>query len=207
MRVMYLKEVFDRWAVNYDPGKALEGSYPFGGYDEILAAARALITDVPGRKILDLGTGKGALVKPLYEAGAEVHALDFSEAMLNAARTAMPEAHFWLHDFSAGFPPELLRLRFDYVTAGYSLHHLEDDAKVSFLGGLRPLLAGNGGVLIADVAFRTRADLLACKAANPGWDEGEFYFVAEEIAPRLSARGFKVKYSQLSSCGGILFLL
>lgn len=45
----------------------------------------------PGAKILDVATGVGALLLPALRAGAEAHAIDFSDAMVDRARRRAPE--------------------------------------------------------------------------------------------------------------------
>jgi len=204
---MYKNDLFDRWAGRYDPASSAS-LYPFDGYEKILSAARSLVIKPENSIILDVGTGPGALVKPLYDAGAKVHALDFSAKMLERARTAMPGAVLHCHDFSRGLPSSLSGVVFDYITAGYALHHLEDGAKVEFLSSLRPHIKKGGGIIVADVSFETASARQACRsAAGEGWDTGEYYMAFDEMRPGLSAAGFEVQYWQLSSCGGLLFLL
>jgi len=199
--------LFDRWAGRYDPTSSAS-RYPFDGYEKVLSAARSLVRKPEDCLILDIGTGPGTLVKPLCDAGAKVHALDFSAKMLERARDAMPGAVLHCHDFSRGLPSSLFGVTFDYITAGYALHHLEDDAKVEFLSFLRPHMKKGGGIIVADVSFETSAARLACKAAaGDGWDTGECYMALDEVGPRLSAAGFEVQYWPVSSCGGLLFLL
>ncbi len=47
--------------------------------------------------------------------------------------------------------------------ATYSLHHLTDEQKVSFLRSLYDCLKEDGKILIGDVAFETRDKLNQCR--------------------------------------------
>src|SRR5436309_7019436 len=73
------REGYDRWAALYDadpnPLVALEEPW-----------VDRLLGDVRGLSVLDLGCGTGRHALRLEAAGAVVHAIDFSEAMLDQAR-------------------------------------------------------------------------------------------------------------------------
>jgi len=80
------------------------------------------------------------------------------------------------YEDSAGLAEPLLHRKYDFIVATYSLHHLEDGQKVTFLNALLDRLAANGMLLIGDVAFETRADLERCRReAGDEWDEEEHY--------------------------------
>src|SRR5262245_53664676 len=70
---------YDRWATVYDhdgnPLQALEEPRVW-----------ALLGEVRGLRVLDLGCGTGRHAIPLAAAGAHVTALDFSDGMLAVAR-------------------------------------------------------------------------------------------------------------------------
>ncbi|WP_444658419.1 hypothetical protein ACRQV7_12670 [Caproiciproducens sp. R2] len=81
----------------------------------------------------------------------------------------------------------------------YAPHHLTDDAKVSFIAELLDLLDTQGSVLIGDVCFYTRNDLLLCKESyGDGWDDEEIYFVFSELKDPLN----KVTFLPSSKAGG-----
>lgn len=115
----------------------------------------------------------------------------------------MPEAKLYQGNFSLGLVKELKQHRYDAVIATYSLHHLTDPQKVSFLKELLPLLYEGGCICIGDVAFRTRAALEQCRAqAGSGWDNDEIYFVFDELK-----RFFpQLEFQQISHCAGVLYL-
>jgi len=78
-----VKRIYARYAPCYD---LLFGRPLSDGRARAAAAANAL----PGRRLLDLGTGTG-LTLPLYRADLEVIALDLSEAMLRRAALRVAE--------------------------------------------------------------------------------------------------------------------
>ena len=202
---MLTEQGFDRWAEGYDASvdRSQEaGSYPFAGYRQVqdAIARQVLAKDRPA--VLDIGFGTGVLTARLYQAGCEIYGQDFSAEMIAIAREKMPEARLFAGDFTQGLVPELAGQDYDFILATYSLHHLTDGAKVRFLRALRARLRPGGAILIGDVAFATRAELTACRAAaGENWD-GEVYFVAEEL--RESFPG--LEFEKLSPCAGVLRL-
>lgn len=197
---------FDLWADGYDQSVGLsdqQATYPFAGYQQILNAIYHKVLSGPGNTVLDIGFGTGTLTALLYEQGCHIYGQDFSPRMLELARQKMPGAQLYQGDFSRGLAEELKTHQYDAIIATYSLHHLTDAEKVPFLLGLVPLVAPNGGIYIGDVAFETRKELECCRArAGASWDDGEYYFVYEELKPSLPQLAF-TKYSQ---CAGLLEL-
>lgn len=87
--------------------------------------------------------------------------------------------------------------------ATYSLHHLTDEQKISFLHTLCHYLKENGKILIGDVAFENRDKLNQCRQeAGNEWDDEEIYFVADELRNAFPGLAFR----QVSYCAGILTL-
>lgn len=197
---------FDLWADGYDQSVGLseeQGSYPFAGYRDILNAIYNRVLSGAGKTVLDIGFGTGTLTTRLYAQGCQIYGQDFSSRMLELARQKMPGAELFQGDFTQGLA-EPLRARFyDAIIATYSLHHLTDRQKVSFLQDLLPLLNPGGGIFIGDVAFDTRAELEACRArAGDSWDEDEIYFVYQELLPHLPG----LTFTRYSDCAGLLEL-
>lgn len=197
---------FDLWADGYDKTVGLsdeENSYPFAGYKEILAKIYQTVLNKGQSTVLDIGFGTGNLTTKLYEQGCEIWGLDFSSRMIELARAKMPNAHLFQGDFSQGLAEPLLRNSYDFIIATYSLHHLTDDNKASFIQSLTDLLNEDGMILIGDVAFATRADLMRCRCeAGEEWDDEEIYFVFDELQKAFP----KMKFEQVSHCAGLLYL-
>lgn len=197
---------FDLWADNYDKTVGLsdeDGTYPFAGYKTILSTIYNRILTGGQNTVLDIGFGTGTLSKKLYEQGCTIYGQDFSPKMIAMAQAKMPNAHLFQGDFSEGLVESLTREKYDAIVATYSLHHLTDPQKVSFLQSLLPLLRDHGCVYIGDVAFQTRAQLEQCmSAAGDEWDDEEIYFVFQELKPHFPT----LEFEKMSDCAGLLTL-
>lgn len=197
---------FDLWAREYD--KSVEKSsneYPFDGYYDVLNYIYNSIINKESKKILDVGFGTGLLTSKLYEDGAKIFGFDFSQAMIDIAKEKMSNGLFIQRDFNLGIPPELESEKFDYIISSYAIHHLNDDKKVEFISKLKDLLNEDGKIIIADIAFKTVNNLIECKSKNLNkWDEDEIYMIEEKIIPSLYKNNVNAKYTQISSCAGVL---
>ncbi len=200
------KNGFDLWADGYDKTVGIsdeENSYPFAGYKEILARIYQLVLAKGKSTVLDIGFGTGTLTQKLYEQGCEVWGQDFSSRMIDLASAKMPNAHLFAGDFSQGLVKPLLQNSYDFIIATYSLHHLTDDDKITLIQSLLDLLKGDGIILIGDVAFANRTDLVHCqREVGEEWDDDEIYFVFEELQKAFP----KMKFEQISHCAGLLSL-
>ena len=200
------KKGFDLWAEDYDKTVGIsdeEKTYPFAGYKDVLGGIFQTIMEKPNATVLDIGFGTGTLTTKLYEHGHTIYGQDFSSKMIDLAAKKMPGAYLYQGDFTKGLVEPLRYYRYDFIVATYSLHHLTDEQKVSFLNTLQGCLKENGQILIGDVAFETREKLEQCReAAGDKWDDEEIYFVADELK-----RSFpNLSFLQVSQCAGILSL-
>ena len=131
------KAEFDGWT---DPETA--NAYATG----FAAAAAQCVPDLvravkarPGTKALDLCCGHGIVANGLLEAGSEVQGLDFSPAMLEIARSNVPDVEFIEGDATAlPFEDEA----FDSVTMGFGMLHIPDADRA--LSEARRVLRTNG---------------------------------------------------------------
>lgn len=197
---------FDIWAKDYDKSvEARSSEYPFDGYYNVLSKVYDSIIFKEEKRILDVGFGTGFLTNKLYEAGAKIYGMDFSQEMIEIAKKKMPEGIFIHWDFNDGVPSMLMDLKFDYIISSYAIHHLNDEKKVEFIEELKQLLKANGKIIIADVAFETQLALETCKeVSGERWDLDEIYMVADKITKRLKYINIDCSYKQISSCAGIL---
>ncbi len=198
---------FDLWAEGYDKSVGLsdaENTYPFAGYRAVLGTIFQTIMKKPKAVVLDVGFGTGTLTAKLYENGCTIYGQDFSARMIELASEKMPNAHLYQGDFTQGLVEPLLAQNYDFIVATYSLHHLTDEQKVSFLRMLRDHLNPGGQLLIGDVAFKTRAEMEQCqKDAGDEWDGDEFYFVVDELKKAFPTLDF----TRISYCAGVLSLV
>ena len=195
---------FDLWADGYDKSVGVsdeENTYPFAGYKEVLGTIFQTVAKKPNAAVLDIGFGTGILTTKLYEQGCAIYGQDFSSRMIALASEKMPGAQLYQRDFAQGLAAPLLCRRYDFIVATYSLHHLTDEQKVEFLHVLLAHLKEGGRILIGDIAFETREQLLQCRqAAGEAWDEEEIYFVVDELRSAFPTLSF----AQISFCAGIL---
>ena len=197
---------FDLWADDYDKSVGLSdenGTYPFAGYKAVLNEIYNRVLSCSKKAVLDIGCGTGTLTTKLYERGFRIFGQDFSERMIELAQEKMPQARLYQGDFSQGLADDLKQNKYDTIIATYSLHHLSDSKKVSFIEDLLPLLNEGGYIYIGDVAFGTRSELEQCRVqAGDEWDEDEIYFVFDELEKSFP----KMKFEQISYCAGLLSL-
>jgi len=198
---------FDMWADGYDETVDISDSnnvYPFAGYRKIMNAIYGTIMKDRPAKILDIGIGTGIVASKLFEGGNDITGIDFSSEMLSKARTSMPKAKLMQFDFAKGLPHELAGTKFDFIVSTYALHHLSDEAKISFIQSLLGYLNETGSIIIGDVGFQNREDLEKCKdSCGDDWDNDEFYFVFSELCKELNDT-CTVSYHPFSYCSGIM---
>lgn len=203
---MLTEKGFDLWANGYDVSVGLsdeDGTYPFAGYRAVLNDIYQKVLSHPGKNVLDIGFGTGTLTSRLYEQGCTIYGQDFSAKMITLAQAKMPKAKLFQGDFSLGLVDALKENHYDAILATYSLHHLTQAQQVSFLKELLTLLNADGCIYIGDVAFRTRADLDACRQrAGDEWDEDEIYFVYDEMKAFFP----DLQFVPFSHCAGVLSL-
>ncbi|HEY6565201.1 MAG TPA: class I SAM-dependent methyltransferase [Pirellulaceae bacterium] len=114
-----VQEGYDRWATIYD-----HDANPLPPLEE--PQVRSAVGPIVGRRVLDLGCGTGRHTLWLAEGGAQVTAVDFSDAMLAKARRKVTSAsveflRMDLHE-PLPFPDEA----YDVVVSGLVLEHLRE---------------------------------------------------------------------------------
>ena len=124
------------------------------GFDE--AQARALVARLglaEGKRLIDLGCGTGSFALQAAEAGAFVHAVDVSQAMLDHIRmsagkrdnVAFHRAGFLTYEHSAE--------QADVVASCFALHQLPDFWKMVGLLRIAEMLKDGGKLLLKDVIY------------------------------------------------------
>ena len=197
---------FDLWADGYDKSVGLseeKNTYPFAGYKRVLEVIYETIMKKTNPVVLDIGFGTGVLTRKLYENGCIVYGQDFSSRMIELALEKMPDAHLYKGDFTQGLVEPLNQKQYDFIVATYSIHHLSDTEKISFLKELLNHLKAGGKILIGDVAFETRNEWAKCKEeSGDEWDSNEIYCIAEELKLEFPNLHFK----RITFCSGILII-
>jgi ubiquinone/menaquinone biosynthesis C-methylase UbiE len=202
----YPAEEFDEWASTYDQIVAESQSFPFTGYEQALNKVVEIANVQPGMSILDLGTGTGNLALRFDKLGCELWGTDFSYAMLEKARSKLPQMRLFQADLRNDWPKELNRT-FDRIVSAYVFHHFDLDKKVQIISDLANLRLKPGvKIIIADIAFPNLVALgLEKRAVGDEWDD-EFFWLADESILALQATGFKVQFHRISSCAGVFVI-
>jgi ubiquinone/menaquinone biosynthesis C-methylase UbiE len=113
------RDGYDRWASVYD-----DDGNPLIALEEPLVDR--LLGDVNGLKIADIGCGTGRHAIRLARAGAIVHGVDFSQAMLDRAhrKAGQLPIEFTVHDLATALPFD--DGSFDRVVCGLVIDHIAD---------------------------------------------------------------------------------
>lgn len=131
--------LYDLWAPVYDlMFRRLEG-FQEGRTRLVKAVVR------PGDRVMDMGTGTGMNLEPVYELTGEVHALDLHEKMLRKAQK-------WIGEH--GHAPHLVRASatelpyregsFDAIVSAYMMVYLTPDQYLQCLHECRRVLRHGG---------------------------------------------------------------
>lgn len=125
--------------------------------------------DFRGRRVLDIGCGRGEAVKHAVESGArEVHGVDFSEAAIDIARGLLAAAGLRA-DLHCADALELLRewsaepapRRFDVVMMLDCVEHIPRSELTSLLAALLPMMSERGLLAVNTPAFGADNDVIA----------------------------------------------
>lgn len=123
--------------------------------------------------------------------------------MLEQAAKRLPSATLLRLDLLGDWAP-LAGQRFEVVASGYVFHEFDDATKVGLLTRLRDdHLTDGGRIVIADIAFETRAELERIRAIGEAWDESESYWVSEEAVPALARIDPAATFYRVSFCAGV----
>ncbi|HIF40194.1 MAG TPA: class I SAM-dependent methyltransferase [Planctomycetes bacterium] len=150
----------------------------------------------PGSRVLDVGSGTGALALPFASRGAHVTALDVSRPLLECAHRGAADRGLELVTVQSKFENNSLPSNeFDFICAGQCWHWLEPRAATL---QLERLLATNGRVLLCSYDWLPiEGSVVAATEAlilehNPGWNWGGLDGRHPEWEHDLTAGGFEV---------------
>jgi len=191
----------------FDDALDNDETFPFDGYDLVLETVVREAGAYMGQHVLDLSTGGGALAQRFADRGCTVWVLDFSTRMVDAARYEAPSVTVVQADIWGAWPPALQR-RFDSIVSSYTLHEFDLATKIKLIQRLAiQHLAPEGRIVIGDIAFRSdSARAEGRRRWAQRWDESEYYMAADEAIDALESVDLDARYTQISSCGGVLVI-
>ncbi len=194
---------FNEWAKHYDKSVLQEDGYPFLGYRDLMNYIIRKM-NISGANILDVGVGTGILASYLNKLGAFITGIDFSEEMIEIAKSRILQGRFYQYNLENGLPSEVNGETYHYIISTYVFHHFDLKHKVKMIKDLRRHLKKEGLLMIGDISFITQKELNRCKEKNLNeWDLDEIYFVKEELEEILSKEGISFSYEQISTYAGI----
>lgn len=135
--------------MNIDFGKTAQdyGRYRAGFPDELYTRLATFNIGVAGQRVLDLGTGTGALGREFARRGCDVTGLDPSESLLAQAKQLDQEAGVTTtYIVAKAEQTGLLAANFDVVTAGQCWHWFD---RLKAAQEVRRLLIPQGWLVIA----------------------------------------------------------
>ena len=187
-------------AVYEDPGVVRAFREAHGKSADFL---EAFARDVPGTRLLDLGCGPGTDALRFAGLGFEVTGVDYSEAMIAAARaasTAPNPPHFRVLDMRAvgeAFPEHA----FDSAWVCASLLHIPEQDVPGVLAGLHRVLMPGGRAMIS-LKGGTQGAALVTEYKHGRVLQREFVFWEREpLEAHLVQAGFQVVALETSMKG------
>jgi malonyl-CoA O-methyltransferase len=183
------RDGYDRWAAIYDvelnPLVAIEEPH-----------VDALLGDVRGLNVLDVGCGTGRHAIRLAHRGGIVTAIDFSQGMLDQARRKAGDApiRFMQHDLATHLP--LPDQSFDRVLCGLVLDHIADLPLL--LGEMKRVCkadvqAGRPPCLPATTGETRLAGTEACPT-DPGQSDPGPCIIVSVMHPAMMLRGVQARF-------------
>lgn len=134
-----------------------------------------------GRRVLDIGCGRGQLLQELAARGAQVAGIDIDEDGLEAARQELPGARF--HKGSARQLP-LPDASVHIAVFLNSLHHMESGDMLPALAEAARVVGAGGSVLVVE-------------PLSEGSFLGNLMFVADEAAARQAAQDAMLRAARI----------
>ena len=190
---------FDQQAKRYDERVAADGSRYYARYDQVLDAVVAAAQVSRGQRVLDIGTGTGALVFRCLAKGAYVVGLDPSEQMLAVARekagcnyrvrlvqAADPFLHIAYPDAS-----------FDAVVSSYAFHHVPHRMQPDCIREMMRVVKPGGRWALGDVAFQDEAAQREALDTLP-WLEEEYFPRVDALRAAFAELGVELSAEQMT---------
>jgi tRNA (cmo5U34)-methyltransferase len=141
--------------VDWDPEVYLDSMLAeIPRYAELQDRVASATEGAPAANVLELGTGTGETARRVLALHPEARwtGVDASEAMLAAARTALPDADLRRSRLEDPLPPG----PFDLVVSVLAIHHLDGDGKADLFRRIAGVLTPGGRFVVGDVVVPRR---------------------------------------------------
>ena len=208
MSSLVLMRILESAPARYDTGMRLLSLGAWAQRHEALAERAA---PEPGRRILELGCGTGALTARLLERGARVVALDQNPEMLDQARTRLGDSvagKLELHECTAAEIDRFGEAQFDAVAASLVLSEMSADERNYVLRRAARALRPGGVLVVADEVRPRRAwqrclhALLRTPLALITWlVTGRLSRPVPDLGAEVSAAGLRLREERRSRLG------
>ena len=170
----------------------------FGFVHEYGKDVLALLDAEPGKAVVDLGCGNGALTKQLAEMGMSVIGIDASPELLRIARDTYPELTFYEADATEFILPQPV----DAVFSNAVFHWIDRDKQKPLLQHIAAALRDEGELVCEFGGYGNCAKIhgaLAATFARRGLPyRHSFYFpTIGEYAALMEACGLRVVFAAL----------
>lgn len=168
--------LFDNWAENYEKDiLKFQNQYPFVGYFKIIDEIVNILELKNCRSILDIGVGSGYMLNKILERKPmDYLGIDFSEKMLEIAKSKLTPENFIQYNVGNAVPQKIRKRKFDCILSAFTLHHFDTAEKLNIIDNYFSLLPSEGEFIIADISFESASDMLEVKKQEgKKWDTEE----------------------------------
>ena len=151
------------------------------------------IGGLAGKKVLDIGCGAGQITDYLTRKGFNVVGIDFSQKLLEIAKTNFPNSRFSLADICEYEQKE----KVDGIITKDMLFHLPDEDLIQVLQRFRRLLKSDGSLCIIMDIPKQAGEQIFVEELDENYQIYYNYLTPEKLTKMLEDTGFGVESVQL----------
>lgn len=180
-----------------DDYNAIAGTYAkcYSEIDYCKKYIDEFITNLTGKKVLDIGCGAGQITDYLTQKGIEAIGIDFSEELLKIATKTFPNSKFILADICEYEP----KGQVDGIITKDVLFHLSDENLIFVLQKFRRVLKQNGKLCIIMEMPKEAGEQIFVEDLDDKYQIYYNYLTPEKLRNMLEKTGFSIENIQLVS--------